>query len=276
MTITNGYATLQEVRDALFQARSLSASTIGFSSSGNTITDMGGNLARFLQGMIITVSGSAQAGNNRAFTVVTSSATALTVTETVTTSAAGSAVTITDTTHTEDDSMIESIVEAVSRLIDRYCRRRFYANGTDEKRYYTADRVCELWTDDIASITTLKTDDNADGTFETTWTASTDYQTWPYNASVNGEPVMRLDVPAWGSKSFPTHAKGVEIDGKFGYSSTTPPAIKRACIIQTVRLFKRRDAPFGITGAGEFGSVIEITDFDPDVKILLMQFQRVI
>jgi len=273
MTITNGYATLQEIRDALLMARSLTASTIGFASTGNTITDTGGNLARFVPGAIITVSGSAQAGNNRAFTVVTSNPTALTVTETVTTSAAGSAVTIIDTTHTEDDASIESIVEAVSRMIDKFCRRRFYANGTDEKRYFTADRVCELYTDDIASITTLKTDDDADGTYETTW-ATSDYQTWPYNASLDGWPVMRLDVPVWGTKGFPTHERGVEIDGKFGFSAI-PAQVKQACILQAVRLFKRRDAPFGITGAAEFGSVTTITSFDPDVKLLLSQFQKV-
>jgi len=254
-------------------ARSLTASTIGFASTGNTITDTGGNLARFVPGAIITVSGSAQAGNNRAFTVVTTSPTALTVTETVTTSAAGSAVTIIDTTHTEDDASIESIVEAVSRMIDKFCRRRFYANGTDEKRYFTADRVCELYTDDIASITTLKTDDDADGTYETTW-ATSDYQTWPYNASLDGWPVMRLDVPVWGTKGFPTHERGVEIDGKFGFSAI-PAQVKQACILQAVRLFKRRDAPFGITGAAEFGSVTTITSFDPDVKLLLSQFQKV-
>lgn len=271
MTITNGYCTLQEAREALLDARSYSAATISFTASTKTIADTAGGLARFMPGMVITVTGSV--ANNKAFTVVTNSATALTVSETVTDGAATPTVTITDTSHTESDSEIEQVVEAVSRMIDNYTRRRFWTNTNDETRYFTAGRHCECQIYDCTTVTTLKTDDDGDGTHETTWTTG-DWIGWPLNYSLDGWPMMEIHTKPNGDYSFPLTEAAVQIVGKFGFSTTTPAAIKRACIIQVLRIFKRRDAPFGVTGAAEFGNVMQIASFDPDVKMLLAPYRR--
>jgi len=128
-------------------------------------------------------------------------------------------------TDTVDDAVLEAVVEAVSRWIDNFCNRRFYRNSSDETRYYTA-RYSDLLEldDDLSSLTTLKTDDDGDRTYDETW-ASTDYDLLPANASLDSKPYTRIEITPQGSKSFPVNMpKGVEIVGKFGYGATAPDA----------------------------------------------------
>ncbi len=178
-------------------------------------------------------------------------------------------------TDTADDTILESIMTAVSRMIDNYTGRRFYRNSEDETRYYTAEFGDVLYCpDDIGSLTSLKTDEDGDRTYETTW-ADTDYDLEPFNAVLDGQPYTKIRVNAGtGSYAFPTLVKAVQLIGKFGYSTTAPLLIKEACLLQCERLFKRKDAPFGVLGAGGIGQAMVIPQLDPDVQIMLYQFVR--
>ncbi len=52
-----------------------------------------------------------------------------------------------------------------------------------------------------------------------------------------------------------------------------PVSIKVACEIQASKLAKRRDAPFGILGAEEFGNYVRLyAKLDPDVELLLNDY----
>ena len=64
------------------------------------------------------------------------------------------------------------------------------------------------------------------------------------------------------------------ISAKFGYSDAVPPEVKRACMIQAIRIFKRRDSPFGVSGTNNFGQLQVIPTIDPDVKLMLAPFKR--
>ncbi len=182
-------------------------------------------------------------------------------------------------TDNDDDSIVESIINAVSRLIDRYCKRRFYTTSADETRYYTAtDPAVFFSPDDILSVTTLKTDDDGDRTHETTWTALTDYLPWPYNATLDSVPYTQIKVSPATTKAFPLGDRGVQIVGEFGYCATGshPAQIAEACLLQCERLYKRKDAPFGIAGAGDMGQMRMVipNKLDPDVEQLLSPFVR--
>src|SRR3990167_625117 len=112
---------------------------------------------------------------------------------------------------TTQDSVIERVVTAVSREIDRHCRRRFY--GVSETRYYTPVDYAKLDIDDVGTSgsITLKTDEDGDRTYETTW-ASTDYDLWPYNAA----PYMEIHVTPQGDNAWPVKvAKSVELAAIF-------------------------------------------------------------
>ncbi len=173
-----------------------------------------------------------------------------------------------------EDSFIEATIESVSRMIDEYTGRRFYAVA--ETRHYTPIDNNTLYIDDLLSVTTLKTDEDADGTFEITWTDS-DYQLLPLNAVLDGRPYTRIETSGYGNYSFPLGIrKAVQIVGSFGYCTITsiPKPISEACKLQSIRLYKRKDAPFGVIAGGEMQQSMTIPDLDPDVKMLLSPFVR--
>ena len=175
---------------------------------------------------------------------------------------------------TSQDTVIERVVTAVSREIDRHCRRRFY--GVSETRYYTPVDYAKLDIDDVGTSgsITLKTDEDGDRTYETTW-ASTDFDLWPYN----GAPYMEVHVTPQGNNAWPVKvAKSVELAAIFGYQSGTsadaPADVREACIIQSTRIFHRKDNPYGVAGNAEMGQLIQIATLDPDVKLMLEPYVK--
>lgn len=153
-------------------------------------------------------------------------------------------------TDNADDTILENVIEAASRVIDSDCNTRFYA--ASETRYFSAEAPGVVTVDDLLSVSSLTTDDNVDGTYSTTW-ATTDYQLMPFNST----PYREIRVKPGGAKLFPVSAyQGlVKVIGSFGYSSTTPDAINEACLILSARYFKRKDAIFGVLGSAELGTL---------------------
>jgi hypothetical protein len=164
------------------------------------------------------------------------------------------------------------VITAVSRQIDEYCHRRFWKNTVNEVRYFTAAWGNLLFCDDIVSVTAVATDDDGDRTYSTSL-AATDYDLEPYNAVLDGIPYNRLRITPNSSEAFLTSQRGNKLTGIFGWPSI-PAQVNEACLIQSIRLFKRKDAPFGVMGTGEMGQVIAITSLDPDVKMLLEPFVK--
>lgn len=171
-------------------------------------------------------------------------------------------------TDTADDTILEVVIFDVSRAIDTYCRRHFYTNATDETRYYTPTNYTVVATDDIASVTTLAVDTTGARAYGTTW-ATTDYDLQPNNAALDGYPYTSIRTTPNGLYRFdPRLTLSVKIVGKFGWA-TVPGTVHAACKIWTERLFKRKDAVFGVLGSAGMGSLMAIGEIDPDVKRLL-------
>ena len=257
---------------------------------------------------------------------------------------------ITDTTY---DTRLPELLETVSRLIDTYCNRHFYVLvGT---RKFDGDGGTKLASPDLISVTSLKTDDNKDRTFETTW-ASTDYLLYPSNAEPTkawGRPYTRIlvDTEAGAEDVFTTGMQTVEVVGKWGYREVTedsganvnegaqysatdttltvtdgtkfavgqtividseqiyvtaistndltvargvngttaaahndgtdisiyvyPGPMVEACLMQTSRLWKRKDSGFASrVGLPQTGSFDVFRGLDPDVKQLLSSYRK--
>lgn len=176
---------------------------------------------------------------------------------------------ITDTT---DDTTIDRVITAVSRAIDDHCHRRFWVNAAEspETRYHTAEWPDLLQVDDVVSLTSLKSDHDGDRVYEYTW-LNTDYDLEPYNASLDGKPYTRIELAPRGTRQFPVGMRrGVELVGRFGWPAV-PPVVTEACLIQSLRIFKRKDSPFGIAGASEFGQLAILKPrLDPDVELMLI------
>lgn len=172
-------------------------------------------------------------------------------------------------TFTTNDSMVENIIEAVSRWIDAYCGRFFFVTSS-ETRYYTPTTPRLVITDDIVSITSVKLDTGS-RTYGTTM-AATDYDSIPMNTAANVMPIMGLTLsPNSAFGFYPAIAKSVQVVGTFGVpaSCTWLEIVREACEIQCARIYKRKDSPFGVIGTGALGQVSVVADLDADVKALL-------
>jgi len=154
---------------------------------------------------------------------------------------------------TADDTMLENIVEAVSRWIDAYTGRIFYTTGS-ETRYYTPTTPRLVITDDIASITSVKLDVGA-RTYPTTL-ATTDYDTIPDNTTAKVTPIMGFMLSPNPTYSFyPNINKSVQVVGTFGVpaSCTWLEIVREACEIWAAYVYKMKDAPLGSTGTSALG-----------------------
>jgi hypothetical protein len=268
MTITHGYATLTEIKERLLDRHTYTASTLSFDAATKKISDSAHGLRRFQTGDSIQVSGSAS--NNGFYTIATGGVAAeIVTTEALVSELAGASVALTDVSDQVDDATLESVIEAISRWIDEYTGRRFYAEA--ETRHYTAEWTDLLQVDDLLSVTTLLTDGDGDRVYETTW-QTTDYDLEPYNAALDGRPYTEITLAPNGNYTFPTTAKGVKLTGSFGYAATAPAMVKEACLLAAERLARRKDAIFGVTGSADLGHVRAILNEDPDVKKLLWPF----
>lgn len=177
-------------------------------------------------------------------------------------------------TDSVDDTALEAAIEAASRMIDDYTERFFYVNGSvgsPVTRYYTALDPYTINIDDITTVSEVATDDNFDRTFGTVW-STTDYMVEPINNPIKSFPYNR--VLAIGSYIFPYQLpQSVRIKGIWGFSAV-PDQINMATLIQSSRLFGRRQSPFGIAGSPEMGTVRLYSRLDADVEVLLRPFRK--
>jgi hypothetical protein len=181
--------------------------------------------------------------------------------------------------NTASDTQLEGLLETGSRALENVCHRRFY--GKAETRYYTAEDGYEIQVDDFTSVSALKTDDNGDGTFETTWTTAAYSLKYGnnYNAALDGKPYTQIEATESGGLTFPVAIrKGVLVSGVCGYSAGTasstacPKPIHDATLLLAERVYKRKDTPLGFAGNPALGQqTIRVTDVlsDPDIMFLI-------
>jgi hypothetical protein len=165
--------------------------------------------------------------------------------------------------YADGSGILDDIVTAVSRTIDQHCGRHFYRDGTTGvpvARVFEVEDVNELELgpfNDLVSITSLKTDDDGDGVYETTLSAST-YQLCPVNAASRGaysQPYTEIDL--LNGTTFPYAVPSgreylIQVTGVWGWPAV-PVEVKQAARILVAEVAKLQDAPLGVAGASEFG-----------------------
>lgn len=252
---------------------------------------------------------------------------------------------------TTADAALLTAIEGASDTIDSECSRTFQPYTAT--KYFSPTGSSSLTLPigtDLIAITTLKTDDDGDGVFETTW-ATTDYVLLPRNALVGPapSPYWQIRVAADGDYSFPVGDDLVEIVGTWGYAldlltlaattsevldasetgvdvssvseievgntiqvdseqmyvtaintltltvergvngttaatHLTAATIKRhryprnialATQLLAMKNFRRKDAPFGVAGSGEMGTLIMMPRYDSDYESKLQNYRLV-
>lgn len=173
-----------------------------------------------------------------------------------------------------DDLELALAIEAASRGIDEMCGRRFW-RGTETRTYVACDWY-RVEVDDLVSVTTLKTDNDQDGVYETTWTTS-QYQLLPVNPLAYTETRPYTCVKAIGA-TFPlslyspgTRTDLVQVTGVFGWPAV-PFAVKQACLVAAQELFRLKGASFGVANVDQFGP-IRVRE-NPRVLALLAPYRR--
>ena len=184
-------------------------------------------------------------------------------------------------TDSADDTLLEGLIESASRSIDRIANRRFYADSTASARSYRANNNVFVYVDDISSTTGLvvKTDDDGDGTFETTLTINTDFLVDPLTAAALGRPFTQLTMvntlnvwPVYPGLFSNGLRPGVQVTAKWGWPSV-PDDIETACQILTADLYKRKDSPGGILGLGDLGA-IRMSPLGRDVTAMVRAYKK--
>ena len=174
-----------------------------------------------------------------------------------------------------DDNEIQMAILAASRMIDDYCQRSFYQEGTlaaPVTKYFTPVNPWYLEIDDLVQPTEIASRANQSGPFTQIWNLDTDVMYEPVNNPETGKPVTRL--LAIQTYVFPYFfPQTVKITGVWGWSSI-PYEVELACKIQAARLFIRKQSPFGIAGSVELGTVRLNSRLDPDVEMLLKTYRR--
>jgi hypothetical protein len=184
-------------------------------------------------------------------------------------------------TDTIDDGLLEIAIESSSRDIDAYTERVFFSTGaTAVARVYIPQDIYLVETDDIISVTTLKSDSTGNGTFDVTWAVS-DFQLEPLNGRAGGidTPATRIRAigdylwPVYEPRNVNSNQASVQVTGVFGFASI-PSAIKQATILASLRAYKRYESPTGVLGFSDMG-VVRVGRLDPDVERLVSPYRKI-
>lgn len=185
--------------------------------------------------------------------------------------------------YADGSGVLDDVVTACSRMVDRHCGRHFYQTGTQASpvaRYFDAtapDRVRLGPFNDLTTLVTLKSDDNGDGTYETTWSAS-NYQLLPVGATTRA-PIAQpyTEIRLLSSYDFEMYATSgrtglIEVSGVWGWPTEVPVEVKQATRILVAEVAKLQDAPFGVAGNDLTGVMYAPRQMPSAAKRLLQPF----
>jgi hypothetical protein len=158
-----------------------------------------------------------------------------------------------------DDTTLSLALSVAQRQVDDWCGRTFDSVSLSARTM----RAINAWTLvldpgwDIQTATGLivQTDDDDDGTYETTWTITTDFVLGSSGVGYDGASGWPCtSLRAVGSRTWPTATlrPAVQITATWGWAAVPVP-VKQATLLLAAEAFKSKDAPFGVAAFGEFG-----------------------
>ena len=176
---------------------------------------------------------------------------------------------------TTEDALLEQIVEAASRSIDRIAGRRFYLDVNASARYYRTRDPYSLLVDDIGSTTDLAValDTSGGGTYPTAAAYNTDFILEPLNAAAMGRPWTIVTMV--GAYLFPypvNNRPGVRVTARWGWP-TVPDDIVEATLILCADLYKRKSSVGGVLGLSEMGA-IRMSPLGRDISAMVRAYRR--
>lgn len=160
------------------------------------------------------------------------------------------------------DELLDNVANSTSREIEDHCHRQFNKAGSVSARVYSPLRPDLAIVDDISTTAGLviKSDDDGDGVFETTWTAD-EYELRPLNGVRNGLAGWPYwQIHAVGSRSFPSARRAnVQVTADWGWAAI-PELVRQACFILASDTFQLKDSRLGVAGSDQFGQIVRVRD----------------
>jgi len=174
---------------------------------------------------------------------------------------------------TSDNPLIQEAIESAQTHIESQTNRKFEAET--DTRYYDCsaldrwdNRLLNLYQDDLLTITTLTNGDSS-----STAIAGTDYWLTPRNL---GPPyhgvLLKTDISSYWE--FDTDY-WVTIIGTWGYSTTVPDDIRRACAVLAAYFYRQKDAQmFETTAIVESGAIAIPQGIPATVDRIINRYKR--
>lgn len=181
-----------------------------------------------------------------------------------------------------DDALLTVHIDAASEAVDLWCGRTFVVPTAATARRFHAHDLYRLVLppgNDISSTTGLvvATDDNDDGTAETTWTITTDFELGPWSGVDLGGQASTpyTEIVAVGSRTFPVSGRRpkVSVTARWGWPAVPDPVKEATLALAHRRYLQARNAPLGVAAMGDFGPM-QMRD-RPDLLQRLSQYRRV-
>lgn len=160
-----------------------------------------------------------------------------------------------------EDIELTLALSAAHRSVDAWCGCSFEPAGSVSQRRFSATWGTGTLIVDPFNTTSglvVATDDNDDGTAETTWTVGTDYVVGSNSVGPDGRTGWPYtEIHAVGSKAWPMRTvrpDPVYVTADWGWAATPEP-VTYATILLTHDLWKSRTAPSGVAGFGDYGAI---------------------
>lgn len=175
-----------------------------------------------------------------------------------------------------EDTELSERLTAASRQVDRDTGRRYWLDSVASSRVINplgrvvAERDGEvLLVPDIGSSTGLVVEVGS-GSSWSALTVGTDVELQPTDALDEDEPVTAL-LRSWGRWTASPVSR-VRVTALWGWPAV-PAGITEATLLMALRLYRRRDSPEGLAGAGELG-VATVLSYDSDYTRSVRPFVR--
>ncbi len=159
-----------------------------------------------------------------------------------------------DASKTGYDAAMQDALDSASEEIELFCERQFNKETSATARFFTTISCSSIEIDDLWDPVTVVVKSGTADNLGDPW-SSTYYELLPRNGVVNGVPGWPysriralnrpLNIPSWGV---------VQVTAKWGWAAVPAP-IKQACLIIASQNFKLAEAPLGVAGFNNFGSV---------------------
>ena len=179
----------------------------------------------------------------------------------------------------EDDVTLEAAITSAKNALEYAYGQFWYDSGAASARVFIPASSHHAKVDPFHTTTGLiiKTDDDDDGVFETTWSAS-DYELEQFGGDMAGMMSAPYDTIRGIDRTFTKYGKRrrtLEVTARWGWAAV-PQSVHEASKILAVDLWKRKDVAFGIqTGTVEFGGLRIGRDLMAQVQSLMAPFNRV-